>query len=377
VTRRGHGEGSIYRRASDGRWAGVLDLGYVDGKRSRRVVYGRTQREVRDKLTDLRRQSDQGRDLSLPNMTVAQWLDNWIPIKEAEGRRPATIRSYRWLIETHVKPDLGKIRLDKLTPGRVRDHITSKSTSDLSAATVAHILRLLRNTLGEAERLELVSRNVAKAVRMPTVPQFQARGLTVDETKSLLMAIKGHRHEALYATMLVAGLRRGEALGLFWEDIGLDSHVIDVRRSLQRIGQSLQIVEPKTRASHAPIPIPSGLVSILTAHRARQQKERLALGPRWPGLDAVFTSTTGTFVEPRNLSREWANVRAQAGLEGLRMHDLRHSTATVLTSLGIHPRVTMEMLRHADISTTMNVYAHAPSHLQREAANAMQHAIFG
>lgn len=375
--RRAHGEGSVFRRSADGRWTGSLDLGYVGGKRVRKVVYGRTQREALDKLADLRRQAEQGRDLSQPNLTLEQWLDRWMLIKKAEGTRPSTLRSYRWLIKGHINPELGKVRLDKLTPTQVRDLITSKSSSTLAPASVGHIVRLLRNSLGEAERLDLVTRNVAKAVRMPSIPKYAARGLTVEESRALLTAVKGHRHEAVFATLLVAGLRRGEVLGLRWEDVDLAGGVIYVRHSLQRIDGSLQIVEPKTRASRAPIPIPAGLVAILKQHRARQRKERLAMGERWPGLDAVFTSTTGTWIEPRNLTREWNAVRVSAGLEGLRLHDLRHTTASLLADLKVHPRVAMEMLRHADIATTMNTYTHVSTAVQRDAATAMQQAIFG
>ncbi len=118
-------------------------------------------------------------------------------------------------------------------------------------------------------------------------------------------------------------------------------------------------------------------MAILARHRVQQQTERLALGAAWPGLDLVFTSTTGTALEPRNVTREWDRLRDQAGLPDLRLHDLRHSCATILTALGVHPRVVREMLRHSQIGITMNTHSHVAPLLQREAADALECALFG
>ncbi|MEJ7744187.1 MAG: tyrosine-type recombinase/integrase [Nocardioidaceae bacterium] len=116
---------------------------------------------------------------------------------------------------------------------------------------------------------------------------------------------------------------------------------------------------------------------MLSKRKVQQQTERLAMGSDWPGLDLVFTSTVGTPMEPRNVSRQWDSVRQQADLPHLRLHDLRHSCATMLTALGVHPRVIMEMLRHSQIGITMNTYSHVTPILQREAADALEAALFG
>lgn len=242
---------------------------------------------------------------------------------------------------------------------------------------MAHLLRLLRNTLGEAERLDLVSRNVAKAVKMPRVPVKQVQALDVEQARDLLTVLRRHRLHALFATTLVLGLRRGEALGLSWEDVDQQHNLIRIRQSLQRLDGSLKLVETKTKSSTATVAVPPSLMAILNKHRAEQQAHRLALGAAWRGHGLVFTSTTGTPLEPRNVSREWDRVRRQAGLPDLRLHDLRHSCATILVALGIHPRVVMEMLRHSQIGITMNTYSHVAPLLQREAADALEAALFG
>jgi len=376
VRRRAQGEGGVYRRASDERWVGSLDLGNVDGKRRRKTVYGRTQREVLQALAELRRANERGQDFTQVALTVGQWLDEWLEIKQVDGARPSTLRSYRWLADSHVRPSLGRHRLDKLTPGHVRALLSEKLASDLSPATVAHILRLLRNALGEAERLDLVTRNVAKAVRTPKVAAYEAAALDVEGARRLIGAMRGLRLEGLFMVALVLGLRRGEVLGLEWSDIDFPAGTVRIRQSLQRFDGALHLVSTKTRSSAATLAAPPGLMQILREHKRRQQQERLALGEAWPNTDLVFTSTTGTPLEPRNATRAWSSIRLAANVPNLRLHDLRHSCATVLTALGVHPRVVMEMLRHSQISTTMNTYAHVAPALQRDAADALEAALF-
>jgi len=222
----------------------------------------------------------------------------------------------------------------------------------------------------------MVTRNVAKSVRMPRVPEHQVEALDVQQARRLLAVIEGHRLSALFSTALVLGLRRGEVLGLSWPDLDFNAGSVSVRHSLQRLDGSLQLVPPKTRASVSLLAAPPGLMKMLAKHRVQQQVERLALGSDWPGLDLVFTSTVGTPLEPRNVSRAWDAVRREADLPNLRFHDLRHSCATILTALGVHPRVIMEMLRHSQIGVTMNTYSHVSLVLQREAADALETALF-
>ncbi|TDC59797.1 hypothetical protein E1258_16795 [Micromonospora sp. KC207] len=179
------------------------------------------------KLADLRRRQEQGWNLAAAPRTVGEWLDEWLRMKERDGTRPSTLQGYRKLIENHVRPALGRLALDKLTPTVIRRLLAEKTDVGLSATTVRHIHGLIRNSLSDADREELVHRNAAKSVRPPAMRQVERRALGVDEAKRLLDVLRGHRLEALYVYALTVGLRRGELLGLAWSDIDFDAGTPD------------------------------------------------------------------------------------------------------------------------------------------------------
>jgi integrase len=382
-TRRTKGEGTVYRRVIDGLWVGMLDLGVVGGRRRRKTVYGQTKREVLQKLSTLRTAHEHGVDLVAPTLTVGQWLDAWLSeIKGFDGTRPRTLSLYKGLSERYVKPVIGTVRLDKLTPAHVqrlvtetRDTQTSRGTPP-SASTLRHVYKLVRNALGDAYRMELVTRNVATQVKAPPLSNQPRLGLELAEAKRLLQVIDGERLEALYVLALTTGLRRGELLALRWDDIDLGSRQLHVRRAIQRVDGKLQIVEPKTSSARRTVVLPQFAVRHLRQHKERQDGERLALGDAWREHGLVFASSIGTPIEPRNLNRRWDVLRQRAGLEGLRLHDLRHGCATFLLAQGVPARAIMEVLGHAEIGVTMNTYTHVLPELRQEAADAID-KLFG
>ena len=254
--RRSRGEGAVYQRASDGLWVGMLDLGIVGGKRQRKTVYGRTEHEALEKLGKLRSARDRGLDLLAPSWTVGQWLDAWLSeMKAFDGTRPATLILYKGLADRYVKPVIGNVRLDKLTPAHVQRLVAETRNSQTSLgrtpsdATQRHVHKLVRNALGDALRLELVRRNVATQVKAPPMARQRRPELGVAEARRLLEVIGGERLEVLYVLALTTGLRRGELLALRWDDVDLGSRQLHVRRALQRVGGKLQMVEPKTGSS--------------------------------------------------------------------------------------------------------------------------------
>ena len=373
--RRSHGEGSIFSY-KDG-FAAILDLGWTDGKRTRKWVYGKTERETLRKLNDLKRRIERGENLTALPKTLAEWSAEWLAMKEREGTRPTTLRSYRWQINSHIVPALGKVNLDKLNPTAIRRLLASCSHAGLSAASVRHVHGLIRNILADAEREELISRNPARAVRPPSAQVIERSALTIDDARRLIEAIRGSRYEALWVCALTLGLRRAELLGLRWSDVDFDNATATVRQTLLRVDGRLKFAEPKTDRSRRTIPVPAPTLARLRARRALQTADRLAAGARWKDHGLVFASTIGTPLEPRNVDRAWHAVRKDLGLDAVRLHDLRHACATFLLASGASPRTVMKTLGHSQISLTMNTYAHVLPEIERAAVDDAARHLFG
>ena len=195
--RRGQGEGSIYQRESDGRWCTAVDLGWVDGKRKRKVIYGKTRKEVAEKLKVVLRDQQQGLPVAMERQTVGQFLARWLADTIAPNRRAKTHRSYEQIARCHIVPDLGRIQLAKLEPQQVQALLRRKQEAGLSPRTVAYIRAVLRQALNQALRWGLVARNVATLAEPPKVERFEIRPLSPAQATALLDAARGDRLEEL------------------------------------------------------------------------------------------------------------------------------------------------------------------------------------
>ena len=369
--KRGNGEGSIYRR-SDGRWAGVLDLGYVAGKRCRKSYYGRTRTEVAERLAAALRSNTDGVPVPGERQTVGQFLTHWLGERAMTGLRESTHRGYEAKIRVHILPSLSRTPLAKLTVQAVQTFLSDKLRSGLSPRTVLHLRAILRAALNDAVKWGLVTRNVAALADGPRAIHDEIDPFTPDEARRLLLAIRGDRLEALYTIALAVGLRQGEALGLKWGDIDLESGTVVVRNALDRHKGEFRLVEPKTKKSRRTLALPAIAITALKARRAAQAEERLAVGLDWQGSwDLVFTTPFGAPLHGSNVTRAFKSILKRAGLREQRFHDLRHACASLLIVQGTHPRVIMETLGHSRISTTMDTYGHVIPELQRDAANQM------
>jgi integrase len=369
--KRGNGEGSIYQR-SDGRWVGAVNLGYADGKRKRKVVYGQTRRSVADQLKLLLRDQQQGLNIAPQRQTVEQFLRQWLS-GVTDSVRPKTACVYRWAVEQHIIPAIGCYQLQQLTAQQV-DSLKTKLTAQLKPTSVVSVLLVLRVALNQAVEWELVRRNVASLVPQPRIVQRDTRIFTPDEARSFLDACKHHRLEALYTVALALGLRKGEALGLQWSDVDLDAGMLRIRHTLQRArgnAGELVLVEPKTTSSRRTIALPEMAVKALRLHRMRQLEEKLNAGPRWQEHGLVFTSRHGTPIDPTTSTRDFLNLLAKARIPRMRFHDLRHSCASLLLAQNVHPKVVQELLGHANIQITLNRYSHVLPATKSAAAATM------
>lgn len=374
--RRAHGEGSVYEQRP-GVWAAVIDLGWVDGKRKRKYVYAKSEAEAVRKRDELRRQLQLGVDLAAPPRTVEAWLMEWLrDVKAHDGTRPSTLVRYRLAVSKHLVPGLGRVKLDRLTPRDVQRFLTGLR-GKLAPASIIKVHAVLRVALADAERMDLVPRNVAKAAKPPALGRIERRALTLEEAKTLLTALTGDRLESLFVLALATGLRRAELLGLRWSDVDLPGKALFVRQTLQRTDSGLEFVPPKTHRSARPLPLSDLAVRALESQRLRQAKERLAAGEAWQDLGLVFANTIGTAMEPRNVNRRFEQLRAAAGLEWLHLHDLRHAFATFLLDQGEELRTVMELLGHSTIRMTADTYGHVLPARARQAASAIDRILGG
>lgn len=372
--RRGSGEGSVFRRA-DGLWVGMLDLGWLNGKRVRRAVYGKTRAEVVAKLAELQRIRRTGVDLAAKPRTVEEWLTEWLrEVKAADGTRPSTLDRYHQVVRRHLTPGLGTCRLDKLSARDVRQFITARQ-SKLSLGSVAKIHAVLRAALSDAVRFDLIERNVAKAVKVGGATAKERRVPTGDEIRKFLDAAADDRLGELFVLAVTLGLRRGELLGLQWSDVSFTDRRLTVRRTVQRSGGKLRVAEPKTRRSQRRLRLPRRAVEALERQHIRQDKESAIAGSAWQEHGFVFASTIGTPMEPRNVSRSFDLIRAKVGMEWLHLHDLRHACGTYLLAEGVDPRTVMEILGHSAFRLTMDTYAHVLDRQLDHAADAMDRAL--
>ena len=366
MKKRGNREGTIYKR-KDGRWAASVSLGWDGGVPRRKTFYGKTRQEVAAKLAA----GIRDRDLGLPGLperqSVSQYLSQWL-----ETTRPtigsATFKRYEEYVRLHASPIIGHHRVSRLAPQHLQRLYARKLGEGLSPTTVNHLHAVLHRALGQALRLSLIGRNPADAVDAPRKARYEIQPLTAEQSRQLLKGARGDRLEALYVLALTTGMRQGELLGLRWRNVDFAQSKVQLRGNLS---WARVIAEPKGNKGRL-ITMTALAVDALRRHRIRQNEERLAMGPTWTDHDLVFTNAIGGYLDANNLRhRAFPKVLERSGVPWIRFHDLRHSTATLLLSLGVHPKVVQELLGHSQISVTLDTYSHVVPDMQREAMAQM------
>ncbi|MGA5642809.1 tyrosine-type recombinase/integrase [Streptomyces cinereoruber] len=405
---RANGDGTVYQR-KDGRWEAA---GYVlaPGDTRKRVrVYGTTRKEALAKLTEKTAASNRGVLVVSAQGSLAAYLTYWLENVAIHQLRETTHTRYTACATQYLIPGLGKKKLAKLAAKDVRTWLNGLRTvcqccargidarrkpdaqpdrrprccaigkccrKYLSPLTLAYIHSVLKSALEHAVREEEIPRNVARNVRTGTPRPRRFSPLTVHEARTLLASAQSHRLQALFELALRTGLRKGELLGLRWEDVDLNGGTASIRRTLQRTRTAgLTTLPTKTISSERRIALPAACVASLNEHRDRQAKEKQQAGAEWVDHGLVFARPDGHPIEPSTLTRHFNALLRCSRLRAIRFHDLRHSTATLLLEQGVELVVIKELLGHAHIGVTATVYAHVRLRLQRQAIDTLSNAL--
>lgn len=375
--KRGNGEGGISQRP-DGLWEARLTL--PEGKR--KSFYSKSRATVARKLNEALRDRDKGAPIIADErLTVARYLSDWLERMQPPRVRPSTHRRYTQQL-AHIIRAYGDLRLTRLTATQLAtlyarlQRPTDTTHRALSASSVHHIHVVLREALDDAVKLGVVAANVTDRVDAPKLRRAGIRPYTAEEAQRILEAARGDHLEALYVVALTTGMRLGELLALTWRQVDLEAQTLHVVVSLQRVGvgrDGWQVGEPKTAHSRRQIALSPLAVEALRSHRARQLAERMAVADVWRDNDLIYCDALGDYLDARHVTRyEFHPLLRRAGLPVRRFHDLRHTAATLLLKVGVHPKIVSEMLGHSTIAITLDIYSHALPDMQRGAAGAME-----
>lgn len=327
----------------------------VDGKR--RHVYGETKAEAMEKLDALKRQAQAGMLVEASKQTVAQYFEYWMEVHSLEIS-DNTVEHYQAYIHARILPGLGAIKLQKLSREHLQKFVGSMVSDQLEPGTIKLIFSIIRTALSDAVEWQYIGRNPCKGVVLPQIEEAEYPVLDFKQVQVLLDAVSGTKLEGLVTVALCTGLRRGELLGLKWADIDRGKWTLTVQRTLIYLnGVGYREVGPKTKASKRTIPlIPLAQVA-LEKHRTRQLKARME-AEIWKEKDLVFCDGEGDYMNFATLYRAFYKVLAQAELPPMRIHDLRHSAATLLLALKVSIKVIQAILGHSSLMMTLGLYGH-------------------
>lgn len=371
-----------------GTWSFVFDAGPgydSDGRwRERRQVRRRgfaTKKAAQQALDELRTDARNGELRTGADVTVEAWLTMWLetlPIRLKAG----TVEFYRRTVRTHIAPRIGTMKLSQVD-AEVLDRLYSDlsasgrhdGTGGLSAASVRHVHAVMSKALGDAVKTKRIRTNPARESSPPSIKATGRPAMSTwsaGQVAAFLSAERSGRYWSLWSFLFLTGCRRGEALGLWWEDVDLDAGQVSIRRSLVLVGgQPVEQESVKTSRSRRSIRLQPELVAALKAQRAQQAADRLLLGAGWPDSGLVFTLADGRAMHPKHVSRELERRLRRHGLPKIRLHDTRHTYATLALQAGVPITVVSARLGHESVAVTADIYSHVIPAVEAEHADAV------
>jgi integrase len=379
-------KGHVYQRAK-GSWTIVYDLpvDVVTGKRRQKseTVKG-TKRDAERALREVLLSLEQGSYVKPNKITLGELLRRWLRDYASMNTTDRTQESYASIVERHLIPALGKVSLVDLQAQTIQGYYAKKllegradGRGGLSARSVVYHHRILSKALDYAVKMGLVVRNVAKVVEPPRAARVTMQTLSPEEVSRFLDVARDTDYYVYFATLLYTGLRRGELLALRWRNLELSNGTLSVVETAYRLGSGeYRIKEPKTAQSRRTVVLPHSLVELLKAYRFDQELLRIQLGIGLGPDDFVFIRPDGSPMNPNGVTLAFRRIIRRVGLKGIRVHDLRHTHASLMVTIGIHPKVVSERLGHANVGITLDLYSHVLPGLQEAAAEKFD-GIFG
>lgn len=331
----------------------------------------------------LLRERDLGLYVVPSNETVKEYLTRWLS-EMKPNLAGTTFEGYTRTITRYVEPHIGEVLLSKVRPQHISGLYTvlreqpARGGGKLSGHTVLHVHRVLREALKHAVQGQRLAVNPCDAVKAPRREEKEMKTITEAQTATLLQGLQGTRYHVPVLVAVSCGLRRGELLGLRWQDLDLDARTLSVRQALEQTKSGISMKRPKTKKSERLIAVPAFVVATLKTHKAELNARKLEQGNTWKDNDLVFPSPDGSPWSPSHFSRMFTFHARRLGID-CRLHDLRHSHATQMLRAGIHPKIVSERLGHTKVGFTLDTYTHAIEGMDAQAARkigvALQTAI--
>jgi integrase len=338
------------------------------------TIYAKSQQEALEKLRKVQYDYQQGLLATGPRQSLAQYLEHWLEEVLKPAIKLTTYAKYRRVIDRHILPELGHLQLRKLTPEHLERLYALKMREGSSASMVRHIHVILHEALEQAVRKRYLAQNVSNLVGdLPRIKRREAKIITREEAQRLVAAAKGTQLETIVILAITTGMRHGEIIGLRWLDINVDEHCLSVRRTVTRLSGvkdrfagHFEETSPKTERGQRTIMLAGVVMQTLKEQQVRQEAARLKAGEKWQEHGLVFCNTFGSYLNPDALLAQFHRLLEHAGLPRMRLHDLRHSTATILLGKGTHPKLVQELLGHSSVDITMDIYSHVIPSMQHD-----------